>query len=184
MRTRSMLAVLVPAVLLAGATSAQAAPARKVTLNKNVLTAKWDGTGSGILATQTTMDRAGCQPAVHDCDDTLIKLDVPGFLTVHTSSTDPKAIDTDLQLFYSDADGTIGDQIAESAAADPTPDETVASDLDAGYYVARIDYAIAAQGTVHADATYEPYVPEAASSSSSKAAAKKRARLRAKRRAR
>src|SRR3954468_2337561 len=181
MRTRSMLAVLVPAVLLAGATSAQAAPARKVTLNKNVLTAKWDGTGSGILATQTTMDRAGCQPAVHDCDDTLIKLDVPGFLTVHTSSTDPKAIDTDLQLFYSDADGTIGDQIAESAAADPTPDETVASDLDAGYYIARIDYAIAPQGDVHADATFEPATSASSSSASSRKSRAKAKRLRARR---
>ena len=177
-----MLALLVPAVLLAGATSAQAAPARKVTLSKTVLTAKWDGTGSGILATQTTMDRAGCQPVVHDCDDTLIKLDVPGFLTVHTSSTDPKAIDTDLQLFYSDADGTVGDQIAESAAADPTPDETVASDLDAGYYIARIDYAIAPQGDVHADATFEPATPETTSSSSSrKSTSSRKSRLKAKR---
>jgi hypothetical protein len=176
-----MLAILVPAALLAGTATAQADPARKVTLGKNALTAKWDGTGSGILGTQTAMDRAGCQPAIHDCDDTLIKLDAPGFVTVHTSSTDQKAVDTDLQLFYSDADGTIGDQIAESAASDPTPDETVASDLDPGYYVARIDYAISAQGTVHADATYEPPAP-AAGSSSSKSTTKKRAKLRAKRR--
>ena len=179
-----MLVILVPAVLAAGASPAQAAPARKVTLGKNVLTAAWDGTGSGILGTQDAMDRVGCQPGVHDCDDTLIKLDVPGLLTVHTNSDDQKAVDTDLQLFYSDADGTVGDQIAESAQATPTPDETVASDLDAGYYIARIDYAIAAQGVVHGEATFEPATEETAATAAKSTSSKKRAKLRAKRRAR
>ena len=176
-----MLAVLVPAALLAGAVPAQAAPARKVTLNLNVLKASWDGTGSGILGTQDAMDRAGCTPGIHDCDDTLIKLDAPGFLTVHSSSTDQKAVDTDLQLFYSDADGTVGDQIAESAQATPTPDETVSGDLDPGYYIARIDYAIAAQGVVHADATFEPATDDSGTTAASRKSSAKKSRLTAKR---
>ena len=149
------LALAVPALLV----TAPAASADPISLSSTKLTASWEGTGSGLLATQDVMDRAGCTPGIHDCVDQLIKLDEPGFLTVHTSSEDPAAVDTDLQLFYAEADGTVGDEIDESAAADPTPDETVGSSLDAGYYVARIDYAIAANGVVKADATFEPETP-------------------------
>jgi hypothetical protein len=156
--TTRALALALPAVL-AVAAPAQADPEGTLTLGDDVLTASWTGTGSGILATQDVMDRAGCQPGLHDCFDQVIKLTEPGFLTVHTSSEDPKAADTDLQLFTSDEDGTVGDEIGESAQADPTPDETVGASLDAGYYIARIDYAISLQGEVSGEATFEPDDP-------------------------
>ena len=152
-RARHALALAVPALLAAAPAVASADP---ITLSPTKLTASWEGTGSGLLATQDAMDRAGCTPGVHECVDQLIKLDAPGTLTVHSSSDDPKAVDTDLQLFLSDETGAVGDELGESAQADPTPDETVGGSLDAGYYVVRIDYAIALQGTVKADASFEP----------------------------
>jgi hypothetical protein len=153
------LALALPVAVLATAAPAQADPEGTITIGDNVLTASWTKTGSGILGTQDVMDRAGCQPGIHECGDQVIKLTEPGFFTVTTSSEDPKAADTDLQLFMSDEEGTVGDELGESAAADPTPNETVGASLDAGYYIVRIDYAISLQGEVKADATFEPDDP-------------------------
>ncbi len=137
---------------------AHAEPARKVTLNASTTTTKWEGTGSGAVALQDIADALGCTPGVHDCDDTLIHVEVGGTLTVKTSSTDPSAVDSDLQLFASDETGKVGKELKESAAADPTPAEQVSAELDPGYYIARIDYTIAAQSVVQAEATLQPGV--------------------------
>jgi hypothetical protein len=104
--------------------------------------AKWEGTGSGMPGLQDLADQMGCQPVIHECYDALIEIKAPGKLTVTTSSDDPTAVDTDLQLFEADADGNVKKELAESAAADPTPSESVAASVKPGFYVARIDYTL------------------------------------------
>ena len=49
--------------------------------------AKWQGTGSGVLATQDAMDEAGCTPGVHDCYDAVIEIKSPGKLVSGSSSS-------------------------------------------------------------------------------------------------
>ncbi len=143
-------------VLLVAAAVAFAEPARTGTVSAASPTFKWTGTGSGILATQDAMDAAGCTPGIHDCDDTLLKVETAGQLTVKTSSTDPAASDTDLQLFESDESGKEGKQLQEAAKPTPDPNEQVSAAVEPGYYIARIDYAIAANGSVDGEATLEP----------------------------
>ena len=124
-------------------------------------TEKWEGTGSGSLATQDAMDEAGCQPGVHDCYDTLIQVLEPGTLTVKTTgagATTP-ANDTDLQLFASNDKGEVKEELAESAQATPTSDEQVSVRVKVGYYIARIDYAICANCAVAAEATLKSSGP-------------------------
>jgi hypothetical protein len=148
-------AAVVCAVAAIPVAVAIAEPARKATLGPAASTFKWQGSGSGILAVQDVMDAVGCTPGIHDCDDTLIKVEAVGTLTVKTSGGGPAAIDTDLQLFASDEAGVPGTQLKESAAATPTTEEAVSADVDPGYYIARIDYAIGT-GAVDGEATFEP----------------------------
>ena len=139
---------------------ATAAPARTVALGGGALTASWDATGSGALLTADLMDATGCQPGVHDCDDTLIKAAEAGTLTVKTSSTDPAAVDTDLHLFASNAQGEVGDELQGSAGS--TPEEVVSARVkEGGYYLARIDFAASAEGAVQAEAALKPTPPPA-----------------------
>ena len=137
-------AVAVASALLP-ASSALAEPARSVTLSEAATVAEWDSTGSGILATQDVMDAAGCQPGIHDCDDTLIHVTAPGTLQIQTSGD---AIDSDLQLFTSNEKGEVGEELGESAAPDPTPNEAVGAAVEPGWYIARIDYAISTGAAV------------------------------------
>lgn len=118
---------------------------------------EWDGVGSGGTGLQDVGDNenVGCRPAVHECYDMLIEIKAPGKLTFETSSTDPKAADTDLQIFEADKDGNVKKELAESAAAEPTPAEAATAPVKAGFYIARIDYTIAANATVHGKATFK-----------------------------
>ena len=149
--------LIVPVLsLLVAAAVAFAEPARNGTVSASSPVFKWEGTGSGILATQDAMDAAGCTPGIHDCDDTLLKVENAGQLTIKTTSSDPAAADTDLQLFESDESGKVGKQLQEGAKPTPDPNEQVSAAVEPGYYIARIDYAVAAQGVVNGEATLEP----------------------------
>jgi hypothetical protein len=143
--------------------SALAEPAEKKTLGNGVYTEKWEGTGSGTVGLQDTADAIDCQPGVHECYDVLLNVTEGGTLTVKTSSTDPSAADTDLQLFASNDKGEVKDintPLAESAATDPTPNEQVSVKVKTGYYVARIDYtATGPMAKVQAEATLKTSGP-------------------------
>lgn len=145
---------------LAVSSIAFAAPARTVKIGSGTYKQTWTGTGSGALATQDAMDAAGCQPGIHDCDDTLIEVTEAGSLTVKTAeSPDPQckgACDTDLQLFASDASGEPKKELQESAQATPTTVESVSARVSPGFYVARIDYAICSACNVPAEAVLKP----------------------------
>jgi hypothetical protein len=153
-RALRVLSLALPTSLLVVAV-ALAEPARNTTMGPGATTYKWDASGSGILGVQDLMDAVGCQPGIHECDDTLIKVDVPGVLTVKTVDGDPTVLDTDLQLFLSDESGAPGTQLKESAAPTPTSVEAVSAEVDPGYYIARVDYAVG-QGSVPGEATFEP----------------------------
>ena len=156
-RKTTLAGALALAATAVAAPSAMAEPDHKTApLGGSTLTATWEGTGSGIFATQDVMDAAGCQPAVHDCFDALIEVTEAGSLTVKTSGGSTPADDTDLQLFTADANGEVKDELQESAQATPTPEEQVSARVKPGFYVARIDYAICAQCTIQAEAALKP----------------------------
>ena len=140
--------------LLVTASLAFAAPARNGTLSAASTVYKWQASGSGVLAVSNLYDAVGCVPGLHDCDDTLIKVEAPGTLTVKTTSSDPKAADADLKLLESDESGKVGKQLQNSGGANAN--EQVAATVEPGYYIARIDYAVAAQGVVDGEAKLEP----------------------------
>jgi hypothetical protein len=163
----SVVALLGALAALAVTAVALAAPARTVKMGSGTYTQTWEGTGSGTLAAQDAMDAAGCQPTIHDCDDTLIEVTEEGTLTVKTAeSTAPQCkagvCDTDLQLLTSDASGTPKDELQESAQATPTTVETVSAKVKPGFYIARIDYAICQACAIPAEATLKPSVPNSA----------------------
>ena len=162
-RSSKLAGVLAVTAAIGVTGSALAEPAEKKTLGNGVYAEKWEGTGAGVLGTQDAADAAGCQPGVHECYDVLLNVTEAGTLTVKTSSTDPTAADTDLQLFASDSSGEvkdIGTPLQESAAADPTPNEQVSVKVKAGFYVARIDYTIAGPASkVQAEATLKTSGP-------------------------
>lgn len=154
---KTLTGALAVTAALAAASPAWAEPDHNAgQLGGSVLTATWEGTGSGALATQDAMDAAGCQPGIHDCYDALIEVTEPGTLTVKTSGGLTPADDTDLQLFSAGADGEVKDELQESAQATPTPNEQVSVRVKPGFYVARIDYAICAQCTIAAEASLKP----------------------------
>jgi hypothetical protein len=148
-------------VALAISSIALAEPARTVKLGGGTYKQNWESTGSGSLGTQDAMDAAGCQPNVHDCDDTLIEVTESGSLVVKTTDSKspqcPKGTcDTDLQLFSSDASGEPKKELQESAQADVTSNETVSARVTPGFYIARVDYAICASCTIPAEAVLKP----------------------------
>ena len=139
---------------------AVAEPAEKKTLGNGVFTEKWEGSGSGTLLFQDAMDEAGCQPGIHECHDTLLNVLQAGTVTVKTSSTDPSAVDTDLQLFASNEKGEVKDittPLAESGEVGPA--EQVSAKVKAGFYVARIDFAACANCTVQGEAVLKTSGP-------------------------
>lgn len=158
MKARSRLtAALVAGAALASPALASAAPMRSIQFDSGVTgwqSVGWQSVGSGALYYSSVYDAVGCAPLVHECDDTLIQLPAPGSLHISTSSVDPQVVDADLRLFASNATGEVGDEIARSGGPDAT--EAVGAFLAPGYYIARVDYALAVNGEVDALARYRP----------------------------
>ncbi len=155
-RTRLVTAVLATAGVLGAAGVALGEPARSTELGGGKpLTYTWQATGSGSLALSDAYNAVGCQPGIHDCDDTLILANESGSITVKTSSTDPAAADSDLVIYNSDASGEPGTELQSSGGT--TAEETVTTRVVAGkYYLVRIDFAISANGVVDGEATLKP----------------------------
>jgi hypothetical protein len=158
MRLRSC-SVAALVALAATAAPAVAAPARTGTLGvDHTEPFTWTfGPGTGVLSDATVASKVPCTAPLQTCDSTLIEVTDPGTLTVGTTSADPTLVDLDLYLFTSDETGAQGDQLASGVTFSPT--ETVAADVDPGYYLVRADYMTGA-GSYSGTASYTPLPPE------------------------
>jgi hypothetical protein len=161
LRPALLAAVAAAAFLPAGAL---AAPDRDGVLDADHLTFSWDSKlGTGLTTLSNLHDQIPCgTPVVHDCDFTLIKVTGAGTVGITNESSDPNAVDTDLYVYDSDADGTQGDQLASSAQSSPTPNEATSVDTAEGdsWLLVEIDYTDNVAGTVKATATFTPAPPE------------------------
>jgi len=124
----------------------------------------WDSKlGTGFTAVSNLHDKVPCAtPVIHDCDYALVEVTGPGSVAISSASTDPNAVDADLYVYDSDAQGSKGDQIAYSAASDATPNEATAVDVPDGvsYLLVEIEYTVNLAGTIHGKAVFTPAPPE------------------------
>ena len=160
--SRLILAAALAAGVLGSPSAAMAAADHTGSLDATNTSYSWDSKlGTGFTTLSNLHDKIPCgTPVVHDCDFTL--LHVIGFGTVSVTNTQgsPNAVDTDLYVYDSDANGTKGDLEGNSAQGSPTPDENFAWDTftSDGYYLVEIDYTdtVDAGGGVHGVATFTP----------------------------
>jgi len=140
---RLLAAAVTATTLLAVTSLAFGAPNRTTTLAAGS-EYKWDGGPmSGSYLDSATFP--GCTPSIAECDDTLLKVDAAGTLTVKIGDPSSTTVDLDLFLYMSDASGKEGKQLKEGVTAEPA--ETVTAEVDPGYYLARVRAANAQQGT-------------------------------------
>ncbi len=155
MTVRLLLPILTAATLLAAA-PASAAPQHSGTLAVGGQYA-WDGGPlNGIAAVQDISDLTGCTAGIAECDDTLLKVDATGVLSVKIGEPGAGAADFDLYVHRSDAAGVDGDILKSSAG--PTTDETTSLDVEPGYYLVRVRAAISFAGTFKGSAKLDPPV--------------------------
>jgi hypothetical protein len=156
---RLLLAAVVAAGVLVPAGSAFAAD-RTGTLDATTTTFAWDSKlGTGFTTLTNLHDKIPCgTPLVHDCDFTLLHVIGTGSVLLQTTSDQPNAVDTDLYAYLSDADGTKGEGLGQSAASTPTPNEAMSVDaLDPdNWFLVEIDYTDNVAGTVKGTATFTP----------------------------
>ena len=158
---RMLLAAVTAAGILVPAGSALAAD-HNGTLDATTTSFSWDSKlGSGFTTLSNLHDKIPCgTPVVHDCDFTLLHVIGLGTVQVVETQGSPNAVDTDLYVYDSDADGTQGDLEGTSAQGSPTPNETVSFDTftDDGYYLVETDYTdnVDAGGGVKGTATFTP----------------------------
>src|SRR3954470_3764089 len=169
------------------AAPAVAAPDQKATLTKAKPTFSWDGgPGFGVFATSNVTSRLGCDAPGYDCDFIELDLAQPGDLQVDLTWDAPNTQDLDLHIYTAGDDGAPQDLMAESVKFNPQDgagETAVASDVDAGKYVAVVDYYLAAAGTYAGKATFSQPAPEAAASSARKSSTVKKRAVRKHRRA-
>ena len=146
------------ALAMASVPGAWAAPDYAVTFGRTKTSYAWSGGPATSLVIITGFP-AGLMPpipcdteGIHDCEDLLIRVrDISGTLSVGIDSSDPNAIDIDLYLYESNSNGDVGAQLDTSGNVGPT--EGVSASVEPGYYLARIDFAIALDGTYTGEAT-------------------------------
>src|SRR3954471_15116052 len=154
---------------LGAAAPALAATTQSATLTKAKPSFAWDGAaGNGLVYTSTVSSRVPCNDATFHCETILLNLPAAvDDLTVQIAGDGgPATKDMDLHLYFSDKDGTKGDMLYESAGE--TADEAISTgELDAGYYLAVVDYYLAVAGSYKGTATITPLGATTASSSTS-----------------
>jgi hypothetical protein len=162
---RRGLAAAIAATALLPAVAA-AAPDHSGAVNADTPSFSWDSKlGTGLTTLSNLHDQIPCgTPVVHDCDFTLLKVTGAGTVTITNESTDPNAVDSDLYVYDSDAQGTQGDQLGSSAQGSPTPNETTAVETEDGdsWLLIEIDYTDNLAGTIHGKAVFTPAPPEEA----------------------
>jgi hypothetical protein len=143
------------AALAAAAPAWAVTPDRTFTFGADPATSAWDGgPGFGLLLDGTVSDKVGCNPAVHTCDWTFLKVDQPGDVVFQTEGTSQTNVDMDVHFYVADADATPGEMYDESVAF--SPDETLAESVDPGYYLVLVDYLTAVAGTYHGSVQFTP----------------------------
>ena len=146
------------------ATPALAAPDQKATLTTAKPAFSWDGgPGFGVFATSDVTSRVGCDAPGYDCDYIELDLAQPGDLQVDLTWDQPNTQDVDLHIYTADDDGAPQDLMAESVKFNPqdgSGESAVATGLDAGKYVAVVDYYLAVAGTYSGKATFTPPADE------------------------
>src|SRR4051812_9625373 len=173
---------------LGAAAPALAAPTQSATLTKAKPSFAWDGgIGNGLVYTSSVSAKTPCNDAFFHCETILLNLPTAvDDLTVLIAGDGGQATkDIDLHLYFSDKDGTQGDLLYESVSEGA--DEAVSTgSLDAGYYLATVDYYLVVAGTYKGTATITPLgmgEPAASSKSSpAKRSGKRAVRTRAHRR--
>ena len=107
---------------------------------------------------------AGCFEGIADCEETLIKVEAAGKLTVTTDSADDANDTVDLYLWESNAEGTYddsGDDLGEGTGAGTTGDEKLEVQVNPGYYVAQVKFFLADGDTYKGTATLSGFAPPA-----------------------
>src|SRR3954470_2422794 len=157
---------------LGAAAPALAAPTQSATLTKAKPSFAWDGgIGNGLVYTSSVSAKTPCNDAFFHCETILLNLPTAvDDLTIQIAGDGAQTTkDIDLHLYFSDKDGTQGDLLYESVSEGA--DEAVSTgSLDAGYYLAVVDYYLVVAGSYKGTATITPLgmgVPAASSSSKS-----------------
>jgi hypothetical protein len=151
------IALLTAVAALAAAPSAMAAPDREGKVSAASPAFNWDGgPGTSIGANVegaggvSVGNLVGCFEGIADCEDTLIKVETAGTLTVTTDveSTDDEL---DLYLYPTNAAGEFDNQAEDMAAgggAGTTGDEKIVAKVKPGYYMAHVKFFLA-QGSTY-----------------------------------
>lgn len=163
MTTPRRLRRILGAALTLALVAAPAATAadRTTTLGPGPGSYKWTATGSGWYTYSTVYDEIPCE-AGNDCDDTLIRLNAAGTLSVDSRAAGPNNADTAVKLFESDESGTVGKQLRSQDGGEPTADESFAAELEPGWYIVRIMFLASVAGSSNTEAKFEPLPVEAA----------------------
>ena len=132
--------VIAVGAALAFAAPASAAPDRTATLGAATPAFSWSGaTNTGFVTTGDVGDQVPCDGPGKPCDDTLLKIDSPGVLTLKTEGDGSGGdMDVDLFLYESDATGAVGKKLKESAGE--TTAEAIALEVSPGYYLVQVEY--------------------------------------------
>jgi hypothetical protein len=156
-----MLRRILPAVLAAaliGTAPASAAPQHSGTLALGGEFTWNGGPFNGIAAVQDISDITGCTAGIAECDDTLLKVDAAGVLSVKIGDASADAADLDLYVHESDENGTDGEIVKSSAG--PTAEESTSLDVEPGYFLVRVRAAVSFGGTFKGTAKLDPPAEE------------------------
>ena len=154
------------------ATPALAAPDRQGTVGASSPSYAWaggPGTSYGVnlpeIGGASAGNFIGCFDGIADCEETLIKVDDAGTLTVTAKADDQSKDVLDLYLYPSSADGTYddsGDDIAAGSGASETPDEKITTQAKPGYYMAVVKFFDADADTYKGGATLSGFAAPSA----------------------
>ena len=161
--------IAVGAVLALVGGAASAAPARSTTLDTATQKFEWsDGPELFPMGTNATEPPvAMCEEPGFPCDETLIQLtEANGKLKIVTTADEglPDGVryrpDIDIYLYKSDANGTVGAEVARSET--PERIETIqVNKAAAGYYLLRVAYWSGINVSYNGVATFTPPPPPA-----------------------
>lgn len=149
--TRAGLAAI--AALLLGAAPASAAPDH--TFAGGLDPESFEGTSLPGTGLSDLSEQLGCNDGVN-CDQMLFEVKEFGVLTIQTTGNEPTLVDGDFEVFFSDANGTVGESAAPTTTSF-SPNENSTLDVEPGFYLMRWYYSGA--GTYDGNATWSPPPP-------------------------
>jgi hypothetical protein len=143
---------LVAAAVLAAAPSALAADYTG-TVGPSAPSFAWDGgpgtslgANAGPAGGVSAGNLVGCFDGIADCEETLLKVDAAGTLTLTADSADDANDVLDMYLYPSNAAGEYDDSVDDMAAgggAGTTGDEKIVAKVKAGYFMVQIKFFLA-----------------------------------------